>query len=106
MITIAPGSKEYLILKMIDVLPSPDALTTMVGTSPQFDVIQANEAETVIISNQGATIATGDPMLLLCLIDAQIPSIFPIEGDYNLFLEFTKAPEIPRLGPFRFRIDD
>jgi hypothetical protein len=106
MITIAPGSKEYLVLKMIDVLPSPDALTTMVGTAPTFDVIRADEAETVILASQSASIATGDPMLVLCLIDAQIPAIFPAEGDYNLFLEFTNAPEVPRLGPFRFRVDD
>jgi len=106
MITIAPGSKEYLVLKMVDVLPSPDALTTMVGTSPTFDVYDDDEAETAILTGQSASIASGDGMLVLCLIDAQIPAIFPEEGDYKLFLQFTNAPEIPRLGPFRFRIDD
>lgn len=106
MIRIAPGSKEYLILKMVDVLPAPDALTTMVGTGPTFDVVRADEAETSILTGQSASIATGDPMIVLCLIDAQIPSIFPAEDDYNLFLEFTNAPEVPRLGPFKFRVDD
>ena len=106
MIKIAPGSIEFLACKLTDVLPSPDAITSLAGKNPRFDTYADDEAETHIEGPTSATIATGDAMVALCLITATIPSIYPEEGDYNLFLTFDNAPETPRLGPFRFRIDD
>lgn len=96
------GTKEYLICKVTEVLGQ---LTTLTGTSPTYDVYHADEAETVVLTDQAAALTPADPMAALCLIDTTVPALYT-EGDYNLFLKFTAAPEIPRLGPFRFRIDD
>lgn len=106
MITIAPGSVEYLACKLTDVLPTPDALTSLTGKNPRFEVYDDDEAETLVVAETSAAIAAGDEMIALCLIDADIPGVFPEEGDYNLFLTFDNTPETPRLGPFPFRIDD
>lgn len=106
MITIAPGSIEYLACKVTDVLESPDALTTLVGKNPRYEIYDDDEAETLVVTETSASIANSDPLLALCLIDADIPNVFPEEGQYNLFLRFDNTPEVPRLGPFPFRIDD
>lgn len=104
--TIAPGSVEFLACKVTDVLPSPDKLDSLTGKNPRFEVYADNEDEDLIVTSTNASVAVGDDLLALCLIDADIPGIYPEEGDYNLFLTFDNAPETPRLGPFRFRIDD
>src|SRR5215831_15533402 len=107
MLRIAPGSKEWLSCKVQDVLPSPDAITTLVGRSPTFEVQSTDE--TVIMTGVSASIASGDPLIALCLIDATIGTPapkFPAEGEYHLFLTFNNTPEVPRLGPFPFLIDD
>lgn len=106
MIKIAPGSVEYLAFKLTDVLPTPDQLTSLVGKSPHFEVYATDEAETQVVASTAASIANGDPLIALCLINATIPTPFPQEGDYNLFFTFSNSPESPRLGPFRFRVDD
>lgn len=103
---IAPGSVEFLACRVTDILPSPDQITTLAGKNPRFEVYATDEAETLIVPPTNASVATGDPMVGLCLIDADIPGVFPEEGDYNLFFIFDSTPETPRLGPFRFRIDD
>src|SRR5262245_5666140 len=103
---IAPGSVEYLGFKLTDVLPDPDAVATLVGKNPRFEVFADDEAETPIMPVTSATIAAGDPLIALALIDADVPAIFPEEGDYNIFFIFDNTPETPRLGPFRFRVDD
>jgi len=105
-VRIAPGSVEFLACKLTDVLPSPDAVTSLTGKTPRFEVYDDDEAETLVVASTNASIAVGDEMIALCLIDADIPNIFPEEGDYNLFLTFDNTPETPRLGPFRFRVDD
>jgi len=43
-----------------------------------------------------------DGMKILPLIDTTTLD----EGPYDLFVTFSASPEIPRLGPFRFRVDD
>lgn len=112
MIRLAPGTVENLGLKMTDILPAPDGLTSMTGTGPTFDIVRADEAETPVVTGQSASIAVGDEMLVLCLIDTTLDDggippapLFP-EGKYWLFLQFTNSPEIPRLGPFPFLVDD
>src|SRR5574342_725264 len=106
MIRLAPGSIEYLACKVTDVLPSPDQITTLAGKNPRFEVYATDEAETLVMGSTNASVASGDPMIGLCLIDADIPNVFPVEGDYNLYFIFDSTPETPRLGPFRFRVDD
>lgn len=106
MIKIAPGSIEFLACKLTDVLPPPDQVQSLVGKNPRFQVYATDEAETLIIPSTSASIAIGDELIGLCLITATIPTPFPEEGDYNLFFTFDNNPETPRLGPFKFRVDD
>jgi len=106
MLKIAPGSVEYLACKLTDVLPDPDNVSTLIGRNPRYEVFADDEAETPIIPVSAASVSSGDPLIALCLIDADIPGIFPSEGDYELFFIFDNTPETPRLGPFRFRVDD
>jgi hypothetical protein len=106
MITLAVGTVEHLACKVTDVLPDPDALDSLIGKNPRFAVYDDDEAETLIMAEGPASIASGDDLIALCLIDADIPGIFPEEGEYRLFLRFDNSPETPRLGPFKFRIDD
>lgn len=98
MIRIAKGSKEYLPVKVTDVL---DGLDTLDGTAPKFDVHRNDAAETSILSNQAAD---NQGMIALCLIDSTLAAF--TEGDYMLYLEFDALPEQPRLGPMHFRVDD
>src|SRR5512134_3452 len=111
MIRLAPGTKENLGFKLTDILPSTDAITTLVGLTPTFDIVRADEAETPVITGQAASISTGDPMLALCFIDTTLTGGVPVaplfpEGKYWLFFKYTNSPEVPRLGPFPFLVDD
>jgi hypothetical protein len=95
MIRVALGTKEYI---SVDVTDITGVTTTLVGTTPQFDVLDA--AGAALISNQAATATL---MNLLCLCDFSNTGTFPI-GDYRLFIEFTVGAEAPRLGPFNIQI--
>jgi len=108
-VPLTMGTKEYLVCKVTEVL---NQLTTLTGTDPEYDVYKADEAETAVLLSQPAALTPADDMMALCLIDTTAddggmpPALIFEEGDYNLFLKFTAAPEVPRLGPFRFRVDD
>jgi hypothetical protein len=98
MVTLTKGTKEFLPIKVNDALGS---ITTLDGLGLTHDLYRADEAETLIYQNQ-ATL--NDGMVALPLIDTT--GVNFEEGDYNCFIKFTSLPEIPRLGPFRFRVDD
>lgn len=98
MVTLTKGTKEFLPIKVADALQN---LTTLDGTGLVHDLYKANESETLIYANQ-ATL--NDGMIALPLIDTTPTAI--TEGDYNCFIKFTTLPEVPRLGPFTFRVDD
>lgn len=98
MVTLAKGTIEFLPIKLLDALEN---VSTLDGLGLTHDLYKADEAETLVYANQ-ATL--NDGMIALPLIDTTPTAI--TEGDYNCFIKFSTAPEIPRLGPFRFRVDD
>jgi hypothetical protein len=98
MVTLTKGTIEFLPIKVTDVLEN---LTTLDGLGVSHDLFKADEAETMIYQGQSTM---NDGMIALPLIDTTPVTI--TEGDYNCFIKFNNAPEIPRLGPFRFRVDD
>lgn len=105
MVTLTKGTKEYVPIKLLNVLGN---LTTLDGLGLKHDLFKDDEAETEIYSG---TATINDGMIALPLIDTNLQSGMPAadlvpEGDYNIFLDFTLAPEHPRLGPFKFRVDD
>lgn len=94
--TLTKGTKEYLPIKVMNVLGT---VTTLDGTGLTYDLFDTDEAETQILVAQPAA---NDGMIALPLIDTTSLD----EGEYNVFIKFTMIPEVPRLGPFRFRVDD
>jgi hypothetical protein len=103
MVTITKGTKEYLPVLIADALESVADLAT---STPTYDVYKNDPAETAIETGLVAAVFGGSGMLLLCLIDTTGAAYTDLEGEFNLFVQFTAAPEVPRLGPLRFRIDD
>jgi hypothetical protein len=95
---ITLGTKENY---PIDVIDNTGILTTLVGTSPTFDVLDA--ANVFKITAQAATVS--GTMRLMCLCDFSNMTTFPV-GLYRLFAKFTFGGEIPRLGPFDLQVID
>jgi hypothetical protein len=92
------GTKEYLVVEITDTLNN---LTTLSGADPTFDVVTDDDDETAIVTGQSCII---QDMLALCLMDTTDEAF--AEGNYKAFVKFNALPEVPRLGPFRFRVDD
>lgn len=95
-IKITLGTKENI---PIDIIDNTGVITTLVGSNPKFDVLDA--ANTLLINQQAATIS--GTMRLMCLCDFSNETTFPV-GLYRLFAEFTFGSEQPRLGPFDLQI--
>jgi hypothetical protein len=100
MVTLVQGSVEYL---MVDVSDRAGELTTMVGTSPVYNVYRRADA-TQVITNLSATVVGGDPMTLRCLIDTSNGPTWTSE-EYELYVKFTLGSETPEHGPFRFYVE-
>lgn len=97
-IPITLGTKENVPVDIVDVT---GIITTLVGSNPKFDVLDA--ADVVKINQANATVS--GTMRLLCLCDFSNEATFPV-GEYRLFVEFTFGSEQPRLGPFHLLIVD
>jgi hypothetical protein len=97
--TLTLGTKEFYPIKLTDILNN---LTTLDGLGLQFRMTKDDEAETEVVA---WTSCLNDVMIALPLIDTTTWDDDD-EGDYDIFLKFTIAPEIPVLGPFTFRVDD
>jgi hypothetical protein len=95
-VTLPVGTKEYLMLDVDDLL---DVLTTLNGTTPTFDVKDQAGA-----FKYTAQAATNVGMRLYCLVDTALGGAWAA-GNYRLYVNFTTAPELPRLGPFTFVVD-
>ena len=95
-IAITLGTKENI---PIDVIDNTGVITTLVGSSPTFDVLDA--AGAFKITAQAATVS--GTMRLMCLCDFTNTTTFPV-GLYRLFAKFTFGSEVPRLGPFDLAI--
>lgn len=90
---INKGSIETFIIDVADTTLNMTELP--VGTT--YDVV--NTDDEAIVTNQGATVLG---LRAFCLIDASLSAF--VRGDYDLFLKFSVPPEVPRLGPYRFRV--
>lgn len=94
--TLPQGTKEYLIVDVADLLGT---LVTLDGTTPKYDV--KDQAGAFKYTQQAAT---NSAMRLYCLIDTLLGGTWAA-GNYRLYINFTTAPELPRLGPFTFAVD-
>jgi hypothetical protein len=95
--TLPAGTKEYLIVDVTDILGN---LVTLDGTNPKYDVKDANG-----VLKYDQQVATNQVMRVFCMIDTLLGGAWAA-GNYRLYLNFTTAPELPRLGPFMFTVDD
>jgi hypothetical protein len=96
MVVITKGSIEFLPIRVQEALGN---LQTLDGTGLSYDLYVDDEAETVVLTSQSAQ---NDGMIALPLINTTTLA----EGLYNVFIKFSSFPEVPRLGPFKFRVDD
>jgi hypothetical protein len=98
-VTLPQGTKEYLFLDVSDLLAQ---LLTLDGTTPKFDVKDQGDVLKYTQAN-----ATNVGMRMYCLIDtsAAHPQGLWAAGNYRLYVNFTTAPELPRLGPYAFTVD-
>lgn len=94
----ALGTIEYYPVKVYDTFEN---LTTLDGTGLTFDVYKDDENETSVFTNRAAT---NEGLVALPLIDTVADC--DEEGPYLMWIKFNALPEVPRLGPFRFRVDD
>jgi hypothetical protein len=91
-VRLPKGAKEYVGVLVDD---STDVVTTLDGTSPNFDVVR--ESNSTYVYTAQSAINAG--MLIQCLIDTSL-SGFVTGERYFLYVRFTLAPEIPEFGPF------
>ena len=96
MVTLTPGTIEYFPIRVSDALGN---LATLDGTGLAYDLYKDDEAETLVVSNQSAQ---NDGLIALPLINTTGLA----EGPYSVYIKFAAFPETPRLGPFKFRVDD
>ena len=91
---LTKGTKEFLVIPVTD---TQGNLTSIAAAT--YDLYTGDDEATEIIAGQSCVV---DGMTILPLIDTTSLD----EGPYDLFVTFEALPEIPRLGPFRFRVDD
>lgn len=92
------GTIEFYPVKVYDTFEN---LATLDGTGLTFDVYKDDEDETAVFTDRAAT---NEGLIALPLIDTVADC--DEEGPYNMWIKFNALPEVPRLGPFRFRVDD
>jgi hypothetical protein len=96
MVTLTPGTVEFLPIRVSDALGNVDTLD---GSGLSYDLYHDDEAETLVLANQSAQ---NDGMIALPLIN----TVGLAEGPYSCYIKFQAFPETPRLGPYKFRVDD
>lgn len=96
MVRLTKGTIEFFPIRVSDALGN---LGTLDGTGLAYDLYEDDEAETLVLSNQSAA---NDGMIALPLINTTGLD----EGPYSVFIKFTAFPEVPKLGPYKFRVDD
>jgi hypothetical protein len=95
-VTLPQGTKEYVVVDVADEL---NTLVDLAGTTPQYRVLDATDAEQLTWTAAVVTL-----MKARCMIDTQLPTLWD-GGAYRLYLRFTTAPELPWLGPFEFDVE-
>jgi hypothetical protein len=63
--------------------------------------VYRNEDGQQVINNASAN---NTDMKVYALIDTTTPSLWAL-GLYDMYVKLTVTPEVPRLGPFKFRVD-
>lgn len=91
---LTKGTIEFLVIPVTD---TQGNLTSIPAAT--YDLYTGNDAATEVLSGVSCVV---DGMKILPLIDTTSLD----EGPYDLFVNFSASPEFPRLGPFRFRVDD
>jgi len=91
---LTKGTIEFLVIPVTDTMGN----LTSIGAA-SYDLYTGDDAATEIISGKQCVVSG---MKILPLIDTTNLA----EGPYDLFVTFSASPETPRLGPFRFRVDD
>jgi len=94
-VTLPRRTKEYVTVDVTDLLNN---LVTLTGTTPQYEVVDNTGASMI-----AWTTAVIQVMKLFCMIDTNVPTLWPA-GTYRLYCRFTTAPELPVLGPFEIEI--
>lgn len=98
--TLVQGTIEYLVVDVADRLGD---VTTLVGTSPVYNVYR--RADNVqVITNLSALVDVSKPMQLRCLIDTSNGTTWTAE-EYELYVKWTAGAETPEHGPFRFYVE-
>jgi hypothetical protein len=96
-VTLPQGTKEYLIVDLTDLLGT---VVTLDGLGTTYDVKDINGN-----LKYAAALAVTTAMRARCMIDTEQGGTWQA-GNYRLYLEFNAAPELPRIGPFTFTVDD
>jgi hypothetical protein len=94
---LTKGTKEFIVCPITDTMGN----LTVIPPPALYDIYTGDEAKTPILIGGTAVI---DGMRILPLIDTTLTLM--VVGVYDLFVTFQALPEIPRLGPFRFRVDN
>jgi hypothetical protein len=100
MTKMVAGSIEYI---LVDVDDRAGLVTTLIGTTPKFNVYKKADG-TQKITNQSCAVDAGKPMQLRCLIDTTLPSLWASD-EYELYVTFTSGAETPDHGPFSFFVE-
>jgi hypothetical protein len=100
-IRLTQGTKEYVIAEVTD---ETDQVTTLVGTTPKFDVkvVDTDLAEAAGFVKQSAVNCSVTDMILSALVDTTGGSgitPWPL-GRYAIFFYWVIGSETPREGPF------
>lgn len=96
---LARGTKETLIVDLEDVLGN---MSTLAGTGALFDI--KTKAGTPMLSDGVVTFDGAKPMEALCLVDTNVPILWPA-AKYYLYLKFAFAVDAPVLGGMEFHVN-
>lgn len=91
---LTKGTIEFLVIPITDTLGNLESID-----AATYDLYTGDAEETEVLTGEACTVTD---MKILPLIDTTDLE----EGPYDLFINFSAPPETPRLGPFRFRVDD
>lgn len=100
MVKLVQGTTEYIVVTIGDRL---DIITTLVGTTPLFNVYRRSD-NTQVITDQACDVDAGSPMQLRCLIDTTNGTTWTSD-EYELYVKWTTGSEIPEHGPFPFFVE-
>ncbi|SRR6266576_1063114 len=96
-VELPKGTIEHLIVQVKDRLNNVSNLETL---TPRYDIRREGGTEYLFTALSATVIG----MTLYCLVDTT-PDGYT-NGTYELFVYFDNLPEIPRLGPFEFDVNE